>query len=433
MNVKPTPTACPIEQAVLFLKEDGYAHRPLILAFSGGMDSSVLLHALTRQGLQPHMVHVHHGLQACADDWIAHAQHQARIYGVPCHIASVTLAEVTRRGMEDRARSARYAALWQCVPEHGVLLTAHHQRDQAETLLLRLLRGTGVKGLAAIHSEQTYDQDRSLCRPLISIAYQDLVSYAHRHHLVWVEDPTNTQAVALRNQIRHRLLPLMHEYQPAIERKLAETAQHCQEAESLLREMASEDWHLLALGEHSWRLSAWQALRWSRAKQALAYYLSLNKESLTGVQWQQVKQQFYERANPQTHPELCLSQHKLLVSDDLAYCLPLSWLKPVPRGYEEISCQPRLIAWTPWLQIKLSLPAGKMNIRLQQRQGGERLLVDGRARSLKSWLQKQQIPHWQMSLWPVIYNENNQLLGWSGMPTSWWAMSSIHCDTCLIT
>lgn len=419
-------TACPIEQAVLLFKA-AYANRAIVLAFSGGMDSTVLLHALVRQGMPPKIVHIHHGLQASADGWVLHAQQQAQHYGVEYHIEWVKLADISRRGIEDRARTARYEALWQQVAANGVLLTAHHQRDQIETLLLRLLRGSGVKGLGAMMTEREWDNQRCLCRPLLSVAYEDMRAYAQRHQLRWVEDPTNQQAIALRNQIRHTLLPMMRELQPTLDQKLAQTAFHCQEAHQLLTEMALEDWQKLQLSEHSWSLSAWQAFSWPRARQVLAYRLSLCSETPSFAQWQQIKRQFYQRVSPQTHPEMQLSQYKLVLAHDKVYCLPLSWLALASEQRLFLTQQVQGVAWMPWLTLQLSTTQGGLPIKIMPRQGGEKLSVDGDMRSLKSWLQKANIPHWQMALWPVIYHERGQLLGWPGMPSQWWAGTHIEC------
>lgn len=423
MNLHSAKTACPIEQAVLLFKAQ-YDDRPLVLAFSGGMDSTVLLHALVVQGLTPTLVHVHHGLQTVADDWVIHAQRQAKHYGLNLHVERVTLAEVSRRGMEDRARIVRYEALWQQVPENGVLLTAHHQRDQAETLILRLLRGAGVRGLGAISALQYRDDGRCLCRPLLSVPYEVMLAYAQSHQLVWVEDPTNQQAIALRNQVRHQILPLFSQLQPAIEQKLAQTAQHCQEADQLLTEMAREDWQKLQLSEYAAVLSSWQALNWPRARQTLAYVLERHGEVLSVVQWQQVKQQYYQRISTQTHPRMMLSRHALLVSDDSLFCLPLNWLTEPCERRISLSSTMIEVEWMPWLSLQfISDTNSSLSIRMVARVGGEKVNVQGKMRSLKSWLQKARIPHWQMTLWPVIYNEQGQLLGWPGMPTEWWSVA----------
>jgi tRNA(Ile)-lysidine synthase len=419
-------TACPIEQAVLLFKSL-YGDRSLVLGFSGGMDSTVLLHGLTQQGLRPTVVHVHHGLQAVADDWVIHVQQQAQFYGLVCHVERVSLAEVTRRGMEDRARTARYHALWQQVPEQGVLLTAHHQRDQAETLLLRLMRGTGVKGLGAMSSEQTQTLNRLLCRPLLAVPYDDILVYAQQHQLTWVEDPSNQQAIALRNQLRNYVLPTLRQLQPALEYKLAQTAQHCQEAHQLLTEMAQEDWQKLERSACSWSLLDWRALSWPRARQALAYALSLRNESPTAAQWQQIQQQCYQPISEQAHPQIRLAQHHLLLADDRGFCVPFEWLIRPNESCWELNNHIQTIDWLPWISLQLGVAHGSVNIRMLPRQGGERLLVNGQMRSLKSWLQKAHIPHWQMALWPVIYNEQGQLLGWPGMPSHWWQATLISC------
>lgn len=425
MKLLSAKTACPIEQAVLLFKSQ-YGDRPLVLGFSGGMDSTVLLHALVAQDLHPTLVHVHHGLQALADEWVTHAEQQAKHYGLNFHVERVSLAQVSRRGMEDRARTARYNALWQQVPENGVLLTAHHQRDQAETLLMRLLRGAGVRGLGAMSALKYRDDGRCLYRPLLSVPYEAMLAYAQAHQLTWVDDPSNQQAIALRNQVRHEILPLLSQLQPAIEEKLAQTAYHCQEANQLLTEMAQEDWQKLAQSAQCWSLSAWQALSWPRARQALAYALSLRNETPSAAQWQQIQQQIYQHRDNQRHPQLHLAQHVLLLADDSAYCLPSDWLSLPSRVNMVLTRDDQQLNWTPWLSLQINVLEENLLVEIQPRQGGESILVNGKQRSLKSWLQKNNIPHWQMAHWPVIYNEQGQLLGWPGMSADWWQTQQLR-------
>lgn len=408
-------TACQIEQAVSFLKAAAN-QRPLVLAFSGGMDSSVLLHALAGMQCRVSLVHVHHGLQTCADDWVLHVEQQAKHYGIECYIERVQVPSVSRRGLEDRARVARYQALWRNVPDGGVLLTAHHQRDQAETLLMRLLRGAGVKGLSAIHAEQGYDQGRVLYRPLLSIPYETLLAYAQRHQLTWVEDPTNQLDIALRNEIRHELLPLMRRYQPAIDAKLAQTAQLCQEADELLTDLARADWEKLKIDEQSWHLSDWQTLSWPRARQALAFGLSkLWQEQLASqAQWRQIKQQFYLKSKPGSHPCFVLSEHQLVCDGAIAYVIPHEWFLRPDECVVHLTQLPHQISWLPWLVFRLSSNR-EQKITIKVRMGGESVHLNGKKVSLKKWLQEQEVPHWQMSLWPVIYDQNSQVLGWPGL------------------
>lgn len=410
-------TACPVEQAVS-LWAAHFQQRQLVLAYSGGMDSAVLLHALYRLGYRPQLVHVHHGLQTVADDWVEFAQQQALNYGLALNVHHVQLSSQSRRGMEAKAREVRYKALWQSVMAGGVLLTAHHQRDQAETILLRLLRGSGVKGLGAMRAQRVYTEGRQHIRPLLSVPYVQLQAYAQHHQLLWVEDPTNEQTIALRNEVRLQLLPMLSKWQQQSDALLAQTAQHCQEADELLQQMAKEDWEKLAIDAHRFRLLNWQSMSWPRARQALAYALAQLQVTYSTAQWQQVKQQFYARTDKQTHPQLCTQGYCLLLADVQGYVIPQAWLS-VASQQLWVTQTVSVCDWAAWLRLQLSA-SSEQSITLKPRQGGESVLVAGRRHSLKKWLQQQAVPHWQMMLWPVFYDQQGQVIGWFGLSEAHW-------------
>lgn len=214
------------------------------VAFSGGLDSTVLLHAMTRMrdryGFQLRAAHVHHGLQAAADDWLEHCRHLADAWGVPLLIHSVQVS-AAGHGLEAAAREARYRALADGLVPGERLLTAHHRDDQAETVLLNLLRGAGVQGLAGMGEMTRVRMGETplwIGRPLLSVDRAALEAYARAHDLVWCEDPSNADTSLRRNWIRHELLPQLAAFQPAVVEKLSQTAEALQEAQSLLDELA---------------------------------------------------------------------------------------------------------------------------------------------------------------------------------------------------
>lgn len=234
---KPPESVQSVQQALTAFLE----HLPsekLTLALSGGMDSMVLMHALAKAGVHFQAVHVHHGLQRHGDAWVRHCEQMAKALGVPCQVRRVQV-QVQGKGIEAAARTARYQALWEAVPEGGVLLTAHHQRDQAETLLLNLLRGSGVRGLQGM-LPLSQCGDNWLGRPFLNVPYQHLKAYARFFDLQWVEDTSNRKGWFLRNRIRYVLLPALKRLQPAIESQLAKTAAHHQAAETLLGRYAMQ-------------------------------------------------------------------------------------------------------------------------------------------------------------------------------------------------
>ncbi|OGI37123.1 MAG: tRNA lysidine(34) synthetase TilS, partial [Candidatus Muproteobacteria bacterium RBG_16_64_10] len=221
------------------------------LAYSGGLDSHVLLHALAQlqrtHGLNLGAVHVDHGLQAASRDW---AQHCARIcaaLGIPCIIERVQVPDARADGLEAAARRARYACLARHVGAGDALLTAHHLDDQAETVLLQLLRGAGVHGLAAMPAIAPFSAG-VLARPLLGFTRTALAHYARAEKLQWIEDSSNRDLRRARNLVRHQVLPLLQQRWPAAVRQLAQTARHAAEAAALLDDLAGADLGACATG-----------------------------------------------------------------------------------------------------------------------------------------------------------------------------------------
>lgn len=215
--------------------------RRVLVGYSGGGDSQVLLAALAelRGNLSVPLaaVHVCHGLHVEAADWVAHCQQTCRSLDVPLAVLHPTVD--CRRGdsLEAAARTARYRALAGWMQAGDLLLTAHHKEDQAETLLLQLLRGSGLSGLAAMPAITPFPPGR-LGRPLLGFRRGALRRYAEARGLTWVEDPSNWDLNRDRNFLRHRVLPLIAERWPAWCDTLARSAGHCAEANGLIRVVA---------------------------------------------------------------------------------------------------------------------------------------------------------------------------------------------------
>ena len=214
------------------------------VAYSGGLDSHVLLHALAavREQLPAPLraVHVNHNLQSSADDWEMHCRAVCADLGIEYRSLSVDARHGTGESPEAAARAARYRAIAAVLPEGQVLLTAHHQDDQAETLLLQLLRGAGPKGLAAMPEHNDLGQGH-LLRPLLAVSRAELQSYAEQQSLRWIEDPSNAQLDYDRNYLRHNILPLLQQRWPAASAVLARSARHQADAAQLLSELAAMD------------------------------------------------------------------------------------------------------------------------------------------------------------------------------------------------
>ena len=212
------------------------------VAFSGGLDSSVLLDALCRLrdriGLRVKSVHVHHGLSPNADRWAAHCERFAAKRGVDCQVERVAVARLGHRGLEAEAREARYEALG--ASGASVVALAHHRDDQAETVLLQAARGTGLAGLAAM-PEARMKAGLLWWRPLIDEPRESLRDYARAAALEWVEDESNARCDVARNALRLQVLPALKEPFPQARESLAALAAHAAAAARVLDEIAEED------------------------------------------------------------------------------------------------------------------------------------------------------------------------------------------------
>jgi tRNA(Ile)-lysidine synthase len=213
----------------------------LCVAYSGGRDSTVLLHVASQQSEFPlRAVYVNHGLHLGADSWGAHCGLICKQLGVPFSVLEVTVNPSHAQGPESAARDARYEALHANLLADEALLTAHHEQDQLETFLLQLFRGAGVAGLAGMPVAQRREGVMHL-RPLLNVPAQSVADYARAMGLEWIEDPSNEERQFDRNFVRHELLPLIQERWPAAARAVARTARLSGYANELLEELARID------------------------------------------------------------------------------------------------------------------------------------------------------------------------------------------------
>ena len=211
------------------------------VAYSGGLDSTVLLHILSQSSLVPHVraIHINHQLSEMADDWEHHCIVTAHAFGVPCDIEKVDIINAGR-GVEHAAREARYSAFEKTLAKGDIILFAHHCADLAETVLFRLMRGAGLKGLAGMQAKRRLGQGE-LFRPLLNESRLDLLDYAQTHLLHWVEDDSNQNTDFDRNFLRHHIFPKLQERWPDAKQKIARSSQWLDEADGLLSEYAEED------------------------------------------------------------------------------------------------------------------------------------------------------------------------------------------------
>lgn len=270
---------------------------PLAVAFSGGADSTALLHACTRQWPgQVQAWHVHHGLQAAADGFERHCAAVCARLGVPLRLRRVHAQPQPGQSPEDAARRARYAAfdaLARSAADEGLppvqsLALAQHADDQAETLLLALSRGAGLPGLAAMPGH--WRRGALHCwRPFLQVPGQALRDWLHAQGLAdWVEDPSNQDGRYTRNRIRAQLLPALAAVFPQFHATFARSAAHAAQAQSLLTELAAQD--LQSAGNPP-QLAALRALSPARQANVLRHWLGLHGTAASAAQLAQLQAQ----------------------------------------------------------------------------------------------------------------------------------------------
>ncbi len=398
-----------IEQHLLDMLQPWCSSPSLCVAFSGGMDSTVLLYALAQLKQQHQLpqlraVYIHHGLQAAAQTWPAHCQRVCDQLQVPLTVLPVDVAATA--SVEQAARLARYAAFEQHLSADEVLLMAQHQDDQAETLVFRLMRGTGVAGLRGIPATRPLPPGYVL-RPLLDVSHQQLLRYAEQHGLSWIEDPSNATDEFDRNYLRRQVMPVLKRRWPRMQQSLLRTAQHMRETQELLDELALEDLQDAQLEPaFVWlrlpclNLDRLRKLSFARQKNLLRYWLkpfTLLPDSAHWASWESLRD-----AQADAQPMWRLHSGALQRSQNRLYYLPESWLQEPPALDLRLSAAGRY-----------DLPnnghlvlAGEITQPLQARyrQGGERFMLAGRGhRDLKRLLQEHGVPAFVRSRLPVIY------------------------------
>lgn len=391
----------------------------IAVAVSGGRDSTALWHACARAaqgtGIEVVALHVHHGLRAEGDDWVAHLQRQARRWaarGLPVSLRWQRLQGAPQRGdsIEAWARRERYAALTAMAHAEGIelVLLAHHRRDQAETFLLQALRGAGAAGLAGMPREAQRD-GILWCRPWLVQPREALESYARRHRLSFVDDPSNDDRRLARNRLRLEVWPALSRAFADAESTLAASAARMHEAAECLHELAALDARA-CIADAQLDIAAWRGLPAARRANLLRRWLT----GLCGTAPDSLVQRLLAElpgaaaASAWPCPQGALRLHRgrlLLVRDDDAAL-------PAPVVHVDLS-RPGRIAVPEWrgsFEIGAVAQQGADATRLRHcelraRSGGERFQCStGSApRSLKKQFQAAGVSAWQRD-GPLLYS-----------------------------
>lgn len=212
-----------------------------IIAYSGGVDSRVMLDILA--GLKPSekkliLIHVNHGLNPLASQWEAKAREVAKQYNAEIKVAHLNMNDTS--GVEEKARDLRYAFINENTHADDIIFMGHHKNDNAETLLFRLFRGTGLKGLMGIPESRLMGK-ATLVRPMLQVLRSQIKDYADKKALSWVEDDSNADSKYSRNFIRNDVIPLLETRWKSVVSTITSLTEKAAEAETLLNEIAEED------------------------------------------------------------------------------------------------------------------------------------------------------------------------------------------------
>ena len=393
----------------------------LWLGYSGGLDSHVLLHALveliTTQQFnialtQLHAIHINHGWSQHASAWDQHCRQVCYDLNVDYRSLTINAKAENGESPEAYAREARYAALTNFINEYDLLLTAHQQDDQAETLLVQLLRGSGIKGLASMPQLTPFAKGWHL-RPLLAVTRDDLLAYAKQQQLKWIEDESNANTRYTRNFLRHTILPALKQRWPQVNATLARVAEHCAEAAALLDELAQEDLaKIRGTQPNTLSCSALLQLSESRQKNILRYWFTqLNCEIPSTAQLQHILQDVLnskEDACPKVvwqHKALRRYQDNLYLTDNIDLHNPdvmYEWDLKTPLFIPPIGTLTAILKPAQGIRADIH-QLGKLTIRF--RQDGERCHPIGRQGShpLKKLFQEWQVPPWQRDQIPLLY------------------------------
>lgn len=402
------------------------------LAFSGGLDSTVLLHLLARLSARERLppisvIHVHHGLQSVADDWPVHCRSVCEGLGMELQIVRVRIEPGP--SIERAAREARYAALREHLGAAEVLFVAQHRDDQAETLLFRLLRGAGVRGLASMPAVRALG-DGWLVRPLLDVGRDELEAYARELGLTWVDDPSNQCTGHARNYLRHRVMPLLRQRWPRAVENMARTAAHLGEAQQLLDELAEIDLREARTpSRYQWlpmprlSLSSLESLSLARQRNALRSWLvdlTALPDSDHWAGWDALRD-----AAPDAAPIWRLAAGELHKGDGCVWWLSGPWLVTVAGPVEWL--QPNNALQLPGNGLlRLSGYVGQGSLQVRYRRGGESLNLPGRGRrDLKRLLNEAGVPGFVRSRLPLLFC-NGELIAVANLPQFDTHALSIH-------
>ncbi len=394
-----------------------------VIAYSGGLDSHVLLHCFKQLDVAVRAVHVHHGLQAVADDWVNHCLQSCAQLGIQLDILYVDAKQKPGTSPEEAARDARYQALHDNLVKDECLVTAQHLDDQAETLLLQLFRAASSAGLSAMPAYKQFG-DHVHIRPLLSFSRGEIEKYAKENHLQWVEDPSNQDTAFDRNYLRKEILPLLEKRWPEVSARLAKVADMQSSNLQVLQDMAAIDLaNAISTQESPLKACVYevvsklsinrlQQLSSARLLNLLRYWVmtTLNQQPTRNL-LEEIEKTLIN-SQQDANPEIIFCDYSFRKFQGNIYLLRITdtqglqdhpdWSPSSAIPISELNIQIKAVD-----SIDVGLHRDLLNetLTIRSREGGEKFHPAGRrhSQSLKKLLQEANIPPWERDVMPLLY------------------------------
>lgn len=375
----------------------------MLIAFSGGPDSVCLAALLSSIGLKRPLlgIHVDHGLDPASRKRAFRAQEIARRIGIDCLVEQVEPEQ--RSGIEAAARKARYQAFARHLEAGELLVTGHHADDQAETVLMRLLRGAGPAGLAGIPHVRRFAEGW-LARPLLDWSRQDILDWLERQELPWIDDPANLDAAFDRNFVRHQVLPLLKRRWPGVTTSIRRSGQLCAGASSMLADVTRQDLSRFEASHGRLQLGAIDELSAYRMAELIRLWCQVGgHQPPPGPQLDEFLVQIKQAAADR---QPCLDWEKSVIRRHGQWL----WLEnrreiPPDWSVDWDGCRPlELPSGLGQLSFIGSEQIGNLEIRLGSAGESIRLQAQGPNRPITKLMNEAGIPPWHRPLWPRLWH-----------------------------
>lgn len=418
----------------------------IYIAYSGGLDSHVLLHVLQtinllhpELNLKLHAIHINHSIAKEADIWQEHCQNICYNLNIPCFVSKVKALEQCQTGqsLEAVARQLRYETFANLVPPQALLLTAHHADDQAETLLLQMLRGSGPKGLASIADNIDFKFERRLLRPLLIFSREEILLYAQEQNLNWINDTSNNNIDFDRNFLRKDIIPLLKQRWLGFLQTSRRVAINCHETQCLAETLAEQDYKFTVATTKPYNtlnIEKILTLDNLRQKNLLRYFIQINELPLPSRQKIEQIQTNVLNSRYDAQPLITWQNTEIRRYRNLLYAM-----KPV-KFFDAQKANSLNISWENLTQplelpyecgfLKITYLANdakildnlpKQTLHIRWRNGQEKFRPYNKQHhySLNKLFQMYNIPPWERNKIPLIYDDSNNLLLIAGYAKSY--------------